>query len=207
MVGIYPVECPSYNKMKTLQEITQTRVKIVWFSLFWPYSLQDTSYMRVEQLFQNANVPLAGSIFDNKSAGCHYGWKTTGASGCTLPMSLIQCLVILTVQNPSNPLQYITQAMRQHLFLILSTLFLIPNTLNQNTWSRPALVERQIRGGGMSTFHFAAPPGPRLAGQATMYVGCPPCMASPPCSWLPRHVFWSRVSDRRNQVHVWGIRC
>ena len=59
-------------------------------------------------------------------------------------------------------------------------------------------------GGRAGPAQGARPPGPHptwprtkaglLAGQATMYVGCPPWMASPPCIWLPHHVFGSRVS-------------
>ena len=65
----------------------------------------------------------------------------------------------------------------------------------------PALVGGQVGGPGgrAGPAQGARPPGPHptwpptkaglLAGQATMYVGCPPCMASPPCIWLPHHVF------------------
>ena len=38
------------------------------------------------------------------------------------------------------------------------------------------------------------PKAGRLAGQATMYVGSPPCMGFPPCIWIPHHVFRSMVS-------------
>ena len=83
---------------------------------------------------------------------------------------------------------------------------MVPDTLDQNTWwgsqihggeaihggqptymvawpaGRPALVGGQV-GWGPGGRAGPAPKAGLLAGQATMYVGCPPCI------WLPHHVF------------------
>ena len=55
-------------------------------------------------------------------------------------------------------------------------------TLSEN---RPPFKAGRLAGQAIT--YLLAPSG-RLAGQATMYVG------SPPCIWVPHHVFWSKVS-------------
>jgi len=91
---------------------------------------------------------------------------------------------------------------------------LIADTFNQNKWWGTQIHGGEATNGGELTYMVAwpalvggqggAPPGPAprapLApqpGQATMCVGSPPYVASPPCIWVPHNVFWSKVSGTR----------
>ena len=85
--------------------------------------------------------------------------------------------------------------------------YLIPHTIDQSTWWGSQIHGGEPIHGGQPTYMRApgAPTWPptkagRLAGQATMYVGCPPCM------WASQHVFGFPTMHFDQRYQVSGIR-